>query len=94
VAEIQSHWASKMVTSKIERDAKKAGGKAGDIKRSEEDIKAYQQAVQDGSKPRPEDSDEETSEETVVTKPGTEQTTAKKTVEKKDEEKSGLDLDY
>jgi chromosome segregation ATPase len=94
VAEIQSHWASKVVTSKIQREAKKSGGKAGDIKRSEEDIKAYKQAVQDGSRINPEDSDEETSEESAVIKPGTEKTTAPKTSEKKDAEKSGLDLDY
>jgi len=94
VAEIQSHWASKVVTSKIQRDAKKSGGKVEDIKRSEEDIKAYKQAVQDGSKVNLEDSDEVTSEESAVAKSGIEKTTAQKTSEKKDGEKSGLDLDY
>lgn len=94
VAEIQSHWASKVVTSKIQRDAKKAGGKAEDIKRGDEDIRAYKQAVQDGSKIHLEDNDEEITEETTSTKSGTEKTTPQKTVEKKDTEKSGLDLDY
>lgn len=94
VAEIQSHWASKVVTSKIQRDAKKSGGKAEDIKRSEEDIKAYKQSVRDGHKAQLDDNDEETSEDSVVTKSGTEQTAASKTSEKKDADKSGLDLDY
>lgn len=93
VAEIQSHWASKPVTGKIARDAKREGRKVDEIQRSQEDIDAYEAAVKESQlakvgKPSAQSGNEESTDEAV----GLVEDTPEVVEEKKEE--TGLDLDY
>lgn len=89
VAEIQSHWASKVVTSKIARDAKKEGRKTDEIQRSQEDIEAYEAAVLESQRAKV----AKTADGPAGLVEDTPETVVEEVVEKK-KNKKGLDLDF
>ncbi len=89
VAEIQSHWASKTVTGKIARDARKEGRKADEIQRSQDDIKAYEDALKESQMAQVRKS---AAENVGLVEDTTEITTEEVVEEKK--EGTGLDLDF
>lgn len=94
VAEIQSHWASKTVTSKIARDTKREGRKAEEIKRDQTDIEAYEAAIEESQRAKVGKTDREvTTDETVGLVEDINENVVDEVVEEKKEDK-GLDLDF
>ena len=84
------------MTSKIARDAKREGRKADEIQRSQEDIKAYEEALKESQLAKAGVAAVESDEESVGLVEDTTDIIDEEVVEEKKEEKEekGLDLDF
>jgi hypothetical protein len=92
LAEIQAHWAAGFVTSKIAKEAKKAGRTSDEIIRSKDAIEEYEKAAKESQLAQVGKS-EEVQVAVEIESEAKPATIAPKAEEKKDTE-GGLDLDF
>ncbi|MBU1023505.1 hypothetical protein KKB99_04365, partial [bacterium] len=94
VAEIQTKFSSRPVTMKIARDAKKAGRKTDEIKRSREDIDKYETALKESQLAKAGVNDNSSDEDDTTDVTGFEDEYSNVISPEEKKKDSGLDLDF